>query len=443
MALLLTALILGGGFLGMEALMRLKQEPPRDEEAKPHLVVEVQRLTRQDYTEWLLSYGTARALRQSNVAAEVAGRIKRVADELEAGQFVEAGQELVWIDDTDLRQQETATLARLEQARAAYRRFQKMLEGIDKNLTLARLELDTARRQLERIREAVRRGAASASDLDAQLLTLRARERAVQELENQKESLQQDLEGARAELNAVEATLAQVRENLTRTVVRAPYAGFIVERLAQPGNYVAPGTVLFRIVDRSTVEVTVPLPAGRYGQVTPGKSVELRLREDGPVIWSGEVTRVAPAVDSASRMFDVYIEVRGQGPVAPVPPGAFVVAHVEARHFKNVFVIPRVALLEGRVFVVETEATDGELGVVRERVPEILEYMPDVVLVRDGFEEGEEVVVTNVDLVADGTTVRIYRREAAQTALPHREGRRQRHAVRANERAGAIEGRAS
>ncbi|GEM_PF-1670459 len=411
-SILLTAAILGGGYVGMEALSRLKREAPRDQSALPEIIVEVQRLHRQDYVEWLLAYGVSRAKRESSVAAEVAGKIERVAVELDPGSYVQAGQEVVWIDDTDLRQQERATLARLEQARARYERLKSTLRGVEKNLALARLELETAQRQLDRLQEAVRRGAASPSDVDAQLLAVRARERAVLDLENQREAIERDLEGARAEVDATEATLAQVRENLARTVVRAPYGGYVVERFAQPGQYVAPGTVMFRLVDRSIVEVSVALPAGRYGQVKPGNSIELRIREDGPVLWSGQISRVAPTVDPSSRMFHVYADVTApDGREAPIPPGAFVVANVQARTFQGVFAIPRTAFLENRVYVVKSTAGDGELGVIEERIPKVVEFLPDVVLVREGFADGEEVVVTNVDLVADGVTVRVYRPE--------------------------------
>ncbi len=403
--------LLAAGYAGMRVLASLKKPPARGGEALPRLIVEVQPLSRTDYVEWLLGYGTARAVRESTVVAEVQGLVKWLSPKLEPGQYVEAGEELVRLDDRDYRQQEMSTLARLAQAKAALRRIETVIEGLKENLAAARAELQAAERQTERLRRAVEQGAASASDLDAQLIALKARQRTVIGLESQLRSALPDLEQARAEVDAVEATLAQVRNNLVRTVIRAPYSGFIVERRAQIGVFVAPGTPLFRIVDRSRVEIPISLPASRYGHVQRGASVEVMLEDDGPVIWRGVVARISPDIDAASRMFRVYLDVTGNGAEAPIAPGAFVAARIQGRVFRDVFVLPRVAFMGERVFVVKPDADTPDVAVVEERTPKVVAMLPDVVLVNDGLAEGEELVITNVDQVGHGTRVRVYRRD--------------------------------
>ncbi len=409
--------LIAAGYAGMRVLASLKKPPARGGQSVPRLIVEVQPLRRTDYVEWLLGYGTARAVRESTVVAEVSGVVQWLSPKLEPGRYVEAGEELVRLDDRDYRQQEMSTRARLAQAKAALRRIETVIEGLKENLAAARAELEATQRQTERLRRAVEQGAASPSDLDAQLIALKARQRTVIGLESQLRSALPDLEQARAEVDAAEATLAQVRNNLVRTAIRAPYAGFIVERLAQIGVFVAPGTPLFRIVDRSRVEVPISLPASRYGHVRRDASVEVRLKEDGPVVWRGVVARISPEIDPASRMFRVYLDVRGDGAEAPIAPGAFVSARIQGRVFEDVFVLPRTAFMGSRVFVVKPEGNSPEVAVVEERIVEVVEALPDVVLVRDGVAEGEELVVTNVDQVGQGTRVRVYRREQESTGM--------------------------
>ncbi len=148
---------------------------------------------------------------QSRLAAEVAGVVQRWT--VDVGARVERGQILAQVDPRD------AELSR-ERARAA-------LQAVQARLDLAQL-------QLKRARELVAQGFFSQEAL-----------------------AQRETEAAllRSEVAAQRAALALAQRQLDKTTLKAPFAGSITERLAQTGESVAPGSVLYVLTETGAPEV--------------------------------------------------------------------------------------------------------------------------------------------------------------------------------------------
>ncbi len=431
LSIVLIVLIAGGGIGAFSTLMSLKKPPARTAGSPPRTAVQVEVATRRAHHEVVGGYGRARPLRAADVAAEVAALVVSVADELEAGSHVDAGAELVRLDDRDFKLALARARSTVRQSQAEVTRDRSISENLDAQIITATSELETSERELDRIRGLARKGAASPSELDGQTMQTSARKLAVLALESRRATSVADVERGKAGLERAEAAVAEAQNNLDRTVIRAPYAGRIVARSAQPGSRVAPGALLFRIVDTTRVEVPIALAAARFGSVRIGARASLRLSESGSVVWEGTVARVSPGVDADSRTFQAFLVV--EAPAAsgadataesPVPPGAFVVAEIESTVHQNVFVIPRAAFIGDIVYLATETPSEGsaaEAGsrrqaLVHERRPEVLLRLPDVVLARGGLEEGELVVVSNVEDIADGTRVRLIETGAADEA---------------------------
>jgi len=243
-------------------------------------------------------------------------------------------------------------------------------------------------------------------------MSVQIREQALLVLKGRSTTAGVDEKTAAAEIAAARSALEKARHDLERAVVRAPYAGTIVERVAQPGERVTAGSPLFAIVDLRHVEIPVSLPASRHGEVAVGARAEVRLREGGDIAWEGAVSRVAPNVDPERRVFEVYLDVVApEGEIAaPIAPGTFVVATIAGRVTADVVAVPREAFVAGAMYVAEPdgpvdEGTGARPALIRERHPEVVRRMPDLVLVGDGLDGGELVVVTGVNEVAEGARV--------------------------------------
>ncbi len=327
---------------------------------------------------------------------------------------VAAGAELVRIDPRDLENAVARARAEVEGARARLDRTLIESAGTEKRLAVVRREHETSRQELERSEQLAGDDTVSRQELDQQRRATLLLERQVLQLEAEAAGSSARRMSDEADVARAAAARAQAELDLERAVVRAPYAGRISARLAEPGARVAPGTVLFEIIDLSRLEVPVALPAARFGEVEAGRAAKIRLSEDGEVVWRGEVARVSPQVDAANRTFHAYLVVAGTEQESALPPGAFVVATIEGRRFEGVAAIPRIAFVGEQVYVAERDA-GGSAGeaVAAVKQPHVLRLLPSVALVDAGLEEGDEVIVTNLERIAGGSLVRVAEGAAA------------------------------
>jgi multidrug efflux pump subunit AcrA (membrane-fusion protein) len=189
------------------------------------------------------------ARNESKLSAEVSGVVLRWT--AEAGSAVKKGEVLVIIDPVDFR------LA-VAQAQAAV------------DASLARLK--QAEQQLKRSQELLRQGFFSQEAL-----------------------IQRETEVAlmRSERASQQAQLAVAQRQLAKATLRAPFAGSVMERLAQTGEAVAPGTVLYVIAETGAAEVSANIaPADVAGLrrasdpvfATRGQSYPLRLLRVGGTV---------------------------------------------------------------------------------------------------------------------------------------------------------------
>lgn len=215
------------------------------------------------------------ARRQATVSAKITGKVREVL--IEEGMRVEAGQILATLDDT--QQQGDFALGQAQLASA-----QSQLAETEANLKLARADL--ARQQ-----ELVKRKLVSASVLDAaqaQVAALMAR-----------------LNSQRRAVDVSQRGLALSQVSLDDTVIRAPFAGIVIAKAAQPGEMISPisagggftRTGIGTIVDMDSLEVEVDVNEAFIGRVQSDMPVEATLNAYPDWRIQGRVIAVIPAAD--------------------------------------------------------------------------------------------------------------------------------------------------
>lgn len=207
------------------------------------------------------------ARNDSTLTAEVAAKVARIG--AETGSRVKAGRVLVELDPADYR------LA-LEQARA--------------QASAARARAEQAQARLLRARQLNADRYVSDDELAA---------------------LEAETAGARAEAQVREAARAVAERALAKTRITAPFDGVVLERMAQVGSAVAPGTPLLRIVDMARPEVEARLPAEQAMALE--KAAEATLALDGGD-WPLRLLRISGAVDAASRTRVARLAFTGEAP---------------------------------------------------------------------------------------------------------------------------------
>lgn len=218
-------------------------------------------------------YVTAR--RAATVSSKRTGRIRSVL--VEEGMAVEQGQIVAELDDA-------AEQAQLRLAQA-------QLASAESALGETRAELHEAELAYGRFAQLERQGLASEAELDA---ARAARDRL----------------SARLEANAASATVAErsvavQRQALSETIVRAPFAGVVIDKNAQPGEMISPvsagggftRTGVCTLVDMDSLEIEVDVNEAYLQRVRPGGAVTARL--DAYPDWRipAEVIAIVPAAN--------------------------------------------------------------------------------------------------------------------------------------------------
>lgn len=212
----------------------------------------------------------------------------------------------------------------------------------------------------------------------------------------------QELDDARAAFAVAEAGLAEARAQQAYTVLRAPFSGVVTARNVDPGDLVSPGQHVLTLSGTGELEVDADLPGALEGRVNVGDSLTLVRPETGSRIPVA-VTRVAPALEAATRRFRVEAPLPADAADSGLVPGAYVRLEVDAPDRSTLRVPEEAIVRRGQligVFVVEQDTAHLRWvrpGGRREAAVEVLAGLaPEDAVVVDppaGLEDGAAVRV--------------------------------------------------
>ena len=223
------------------------------------------RLKTVDLVQGLAIAGPLRATNTAFVKARVAGELQGLS--LREGDRVTAGQVVARIEATE--------------SQARVRQAQQQAEA-------ARAQVDIARRGFENNRSLVEQGFISKTALETSLANLSA---------------------AEASYRAAQAGAELAAKALDDTVLRAPMAGVVAQRLAQPGERVAIDTRILEIVDLSRLELEASISPADSLRVKAGQVARLTI-EGATATLAAKVVRVNPSALSGSRAVLAYLSVQ-------------------------------------------------------------------------------------------------------------------------------------
>jgi multidrug efflux system membrane fusion protein len=233
--------------------------------------------------------------------------------------------------------------------------------------------------------------------------------RAVRLFENQSIA-KADYDASHAALTAAQARHAQAVQTLDDCRLVAPMDGWLLARNIEVGTLANPGAAAFVLADTRTVKAVFGVPDILVGRMRMG-DVEIVTTEALPgVELTGRVTRIAPSADATSRVFEVECTIPNGdnrlkvGMVAALQLGADDTEGPVMQVPISTIVRPRGASDGYAVFVVD-EA--GAAAVARERRVTLGDVVGNSVVVLDGLQGGETVIVRGSTLVIDGSAVRI------------------------------------
>ncbi len=394
---------IGAGTVGL--LVRLREPPATTTPERIALVVNTIELRPQATVIPLEAYGTAQADRIAIVGCQISGQVIELAERLRPGVAVSAGQMLVHVDPRDYQAQLDRANSQLAAAQAALQQLDVERTNVERLVQTAEAEREVTEREYNRIRDLLETGASTPRELDNARLELRRAERTLQTLTNQLAVLPQRRAQAAATIDLRESELALAQLDLERCTITAPFDGLLDRVDVDLGEQVAPGQQLLTLLDPRLIEIPLELPIAQRDAVERGTAVRLRLESDAAIVWSGQVSRLSPSADQATRTFSLYAEVDNDKQAAPLLPGMFVLASIDGPPLPQALLVPRYAIRREQVFICENSAAF-------ERSVKVLACLESQVAIA-GLEPGTIVITSNLDALYDGAPVQPARHTAA------------------------------
>ena len=327
----------------------------------------------QDMRITVIAHGEVLPRTESNLVAEVSGRVAAVSPAMVSGGFFAEGDTLVEIEMIDYR-------AALEKANA--------------RLVGAQSELANAEKAYERLLELSEQESVSDSALDD----------AVARLALARASYRQ---------SSVEAIAAE--RDLERTRLVAPFAGRVRSERIGIGQFVNRGEIVATLYSTDAAEVRLPvqdddlaflpLSLNRETSASNMPSAILRARFAGVEhAWNARIVRTEGELDPQTRMVHLVAQVDApydQGPgTPPLTVGLFVTAEIQGNLHESIFVLPGAALdKSNRVLVV------GPDHRLERRPVEVIRATAATVVVDGNLREGEMVAVSATTTLLEGQQV--------------------------------------
>lgn len=342
--------------------------------------VDVAEVVKQKLRIPVQAQGTVSPLQETSILSEVNGRIIEVSPAFTVGGFVDKDKILLRIDPRDY----------------------------DTNLLRAEASVKSAESIL-----AQEKGAAKVAEREWQKLPKGSqRSQEAKNLYLRKPQLAQ----AQAQMLAAQADLNTAKDNLERTIIRAPYAALIREKHSELGQFVAAGSPLADIFSIESAEIRLPIPQNKLDYLElpglsgtdNGSTIDLYTDVGGEVNhWTARLHRTEGVFDERSRV--LYAVARIEDPYGlnnpekePLRIGTFVNANIEGRELTDIVPLPRHVMRAGNYLWVVDESNH-----LSNRKVTLLRAGGDLVYVSGGLDNGEKVSLTTLDNSFDRVKVSV------------------------------------
>ncbi len=378
--IILPIVILAVGLIAMRFLILNRPIPLKQTRENPGALVKVVKAESQERQIKIFGTGTVQPEQEVTITLQVNGLINKVAPGFAAGAFFRKGELLFAVESIDYE-------LTVERAKAS-------LIQAENEIIIIESKAAVARQEWERLK-----------------------------LKDQKEPnplivYGPQYEDAKANRNAVAASLKQAELDLQRTRITAPFNCIVRSEEVGVGKYVRAGNNVAMVASVDGAEIVVPLQLDdlrwlsipRQGNSEKGSDATVRLEVGTNLYqWQGQLVRSLGEVDMKSRMARLVVRVddpyrlrtEGYTQKLNLELGMFVEVVFQGETLADMVEIPRAALRENStVWIMDS---DQKLKIVP---VEIIRLQKDTVLVGGSLEDGDLVILTSLPGGADGMKLR-------------------------------------
>ena len=255
-------------------------------------------------------------------------------------------------------------------------------------------------------------------ELQAQLRKAEANLKLGQDDEGRKKQLlavsgisQEQYDATQAQLAALQADADNLRAQVAKSTIRAPFSGKVGLRSISEGGYVGSNTLIAKLQQTDPMKVEFAVPE-RYGRIMkPGAMIHFTMEGDTST-YTGEVYAVDPSVDATTRT--VKVRAHSDNRAGHLLPGSFAKVDVRLERISDALVVPAEALvpdIQGqKVLVIKNGKATSQRVMTGIRTA-------NSVQITNGAQPGDSVLVTGLLAVREGMPVSAIPAKAVNEAV--------------------------
>jgi HlyD family secretion protein len=304
---------------------------------------------RETLVDTLVTNGKAEPAEWIAVRSERDGAVLRVA--VQKGQQIAKDAVLVEFDSSAARAEAAAAQARIEQARAELAVIEAggrhaELSAIDGSLHKAKLELQTAQREVETLQRLVEKKAATPYELTLARDRVSQAQVEIRSLEQRRGTLvaSGDRAVAQARLHDAELAAEAAKHMIAQSVIRAPLSGTVYSLDARSGAFLSPGDVVAHIGKLDHMKVLVYVDEPELGRVRAGMPVVITWDARPGKQWAGSLEKVPTEVAALGTRQVGEVVCLVDNPGRELLPGTNINASIRSQVVENALTIPKETL---------------------------------------------------------------------------------------------------
>lgn len=378
------------------------------------LLVEVLPAKAENINMVVESFGTVAPRESLKLVAQIRGQIVDIDPAFKEGGFVQKNTRLIQIDPRTYRLAVERSNVQIRQAEAELKRLAQEAINLQARVKIAGSDLKLAKNEYLRLKKLIDRKVIAQSQLDKAEQAYLASQERLQALNNQLALVDPQKEQLIAARDMARVMYQEAKLDLERSIIVAPFEGWVLEKAIEVGQHVSLGQQLGKIYSAGQLDIEVRIPSKDLKWFLDDMRIEAPILADvvfkhggSENIWGGRVARIKAMMDQRTRTLPMVIEVDETKITAQqknsfrLRPGMFVTVRIKGKKIQNVFVLPRYLVYPGDVVYTVKDDT------LKSNSVKILRGYEDTVIIGEGLSEGELIVQSPLSSPSEGMRVRL------------------------------------
>ena len=328
-----------------------------------------------------IGYGTVRPVSTWDAIAQVEGIVLHKHPKLAKGAIIKKGSMLFQIDPVDYELNISRIEADILATQAQMNELDIKLENTQASLAIEKKSLELTKNELQRLKNLLKKNSVSYSDFESQERSMLAQQQSMLSQSNSLKLIPSQKALLDAQLQQKQSQLEQAQRDLHNTKIFMPFTGRISSNSVEVAQYVRIGNSLTTADALDKAEIEVQIPIGYFrGLIRSDKKINLLdhskeghtkelgieaqvvLKEGSlSTVWEARFSRITDTLDPKTRTIGVIVEV--DNPYSDVTPGSkpplikgfFVEVHLRGYPRKDSLVVPRSALHNQHLYLVNEQ----------------------------------------------------------------------------------------